>query len=357
MLGRRKDIRDYSKLHEKRLIKQAASKTITAALRRNRQLRVKCNAVLENVETTVHKELRRDSGLSTLMIQNNDIDREQNILTILQTAHATCSKSSDDRNILLTGRAFLFSDVQSDDDPQNSDESSCEDGNVENNICGDIATWAVHDGITHTSLERLLQVLRKSNRFPQLPATANALLGNPENALIKSVEPGYYWHNGLKTCLNKLSEEISSDKTLKTLLLSINIDGLPLFKSSGASLYPILGSIPCSQQIFLIGCYYGHKKPKDFNDFLKDFVDETIDLITSGYNCRGKTYNVKIHKLICDAPAKAAVLNIILHTGYYSCTKCTVKGHNKLNRIYFTNTQATLRSDKDFFDANSSRAS
>lgn len=189
--------------------------------------------------------------------------------------------------------------------------------------------------------------MRKSNRYPQLPAKANALLGNPTNGLIRSVEPGYYWHNGLKTCLEKLSEEICSDETLKTLLLSINIDEIPLFKSSGSSLYPILGSIPCSQ-IFLIGCYHGHKKLQDFNDFLKDFVDETIDLITTGYNCRGKTYNIKIHKLICDAPAKATVLNIMSHTGYYSCTKCIVKGANKLNRIYFTNTQATLRSDRDF---------
>jgi len=61
-----------------------------------------------------------------------------------------------------------------------------------------------------------------------------------------------------------------------------------------------------------------------------------------------KTYNIKIDKLICDAPAKAAVLNIMSHTDYYSCTKCTVKGANKLNRTYFTNTQATLRSDRDF---------
>lgn len=345
MLGLRKDIRDYSKSHERLLIKRAASRTITTALYRNRQVAVKYNA-LEN--ETIHKELFRDSGLSTSIIQSNDNDREQYTLTTLQTTHVTCSKSSEDINFLTTGRAFLFSDIQSDDDPENSEESCSENEDAENDICGDIAVWAVRDGITHASLERLLQLLRKSNRYPQLPAKANALLGNPTNGLFRSVEPGYYWHNGLKTYLEKLSEEISSDETLKTLHLSINIDGVPLFKSSGRCLYPILGSIPCSQQIFLIGCYHGYKKPKDFNDFLKDFVDETIELITTGYNCRGKTYNIKIHKLICDAPAKAAVLNIMSHTGYYSCTKCTVKGANKLNRIYFTNTHATLRSDRDF---------
>ena len=79
-----------------------------------------------------------------------------------------------------------------------------------------------------------------------------------------------------------------------------------------------------------------------------------IDLITTGYNCRGKTYNFKIHKLICDAPAKAAVLNIMSHTGYYrllliSYTKCTVREVNKPNCVYFINAQATLRSDEDFW--------
>lgn len=81
---------------------------------------------------------------------------------------------------------------------------------------------------------------------------------------------------------------------LKILYLSINIDGVPLFKSSGSSLYPTLDSIPCSQQIFLIGCYHGHKNPKDFNDFLKDFVDETIDLITTGYHCRRRRIILKL---------------------------------------------------------------
>ena len=56
MLGNRKDIRDYSKSHEKLLIKRAALKTITVALHRNRQVTTKCNAVSKNVET-VQNEL------------------------------------------------------------------------------------------------------------------------------------------------------------------------------------------------------------------------------------------------------------------------------------------------------------
>jgi len=66
---RRKDIRDYSKSHERLLIKRAASMSITIALCKNRQA-AKYIAVSENVDT-IHKELFRDNGLSNSIIQNN----------------------------------------------------------------------------------------------------------------------------------------------------------------------------------------------------------------------------------------------------------------------------------------------
>lgn len=337
---KRKDIRDYSKGHKRRLIKQAVSKTMTATYKnRQRVNRIKSNRILKNV-SNIHDSF---GNSSPSIVQSEHIDYEQDIST-LQNEQSTFTKLKESTNSFITGNTFLNFE-QSDDDPENSEETYSE---AEDDICHDIALWAVYDGITHTSLERLLQILRKSNRYPYLPAKAKTLFQNPRNGVIRFIEPGHYWHNGLKTCLDKLSEEICSDESLETLLLSINIDGLPLFKSSTNCLYPILDAIPCSKQIFVIGCFHGHKKPTNFNDFLKDFVDETINLITNSYKCQGKTYNIKIHKLICDAPAKAAVLNIMSHTGYYSCTKCTVKGSSILNRVCFTNTEAILRSDRDF---------
>ncbi|XP_036150655.1 uncharacterized protein LOC118648446 isoform X3 [Monomorium pharaonis] len=337
MLRHKKDTRDYTKRHERRLINRIASQTLDTAFDEARKR--PCIAAWNSNEKTVEKDISEDNRSPPFQIQNKLHD-EQNIL------QSTGTKSKKDINCYTT--EHLCMDIQSNDEQKSSEESYSLIKSNDVNICGDIATWAVNNGISHSSLENLLKLLRHPNRFPQLPAKAKTLFGNPINGETRYVEPGYYWHNGLKACLNKLAEENYWDESVETLLLSINIDGLPLFKSSGSCVYPILGSIFCSERIFLIGCYHGYKKPQDFNNFLQDFVDKTKDLITTGYNYQGKTIKIEIYNLICDALAKAAVLNVVSHTGYYSCTKCTVKGNSKLNRVYFTNTQAILRSNRDF---------
>ncbi|CAN7998523.1 unnamed protein product, partial [Ixodes pacificus] len=51
---------------------------------------------------------------------------------------------------------------------------------------------------------------------------------------------------------------------------------------------------------------------------------------------------------ICDAPAKSFILCIKGHTGYYSCTKCTVRGTYINGRVCFPDLTASLRTDADF---------
>lgn len=45
-----------------------------------------------------------------------------------------------------------------------------------------------------------------------------------------------------------------------------------------------------------------------------------------------RVYSVKIYNFICDAPARAFIKCIKIHTGYASCEKCTEYGKyaNKL---------------------------
>jgi len=65
----------------------------------------------------------------------------------------------------------------------------------------------------------------------------------------------------------------------------IGIDGLPLSKSSCSQFWPILGYIRHLQNlVFPIGIYWGHEKPKDSNEFLRDFVNEVNTLMRFGIN-------------------------------------------------------------------------
>ncbi|KYN10216.1 hypothetical protein ALC57_17656 [Trachymyrmex cornetzi] len=60
---------------------------------------------------------------------------------------------------------------------------------------------------------------------------------------------------------------------------------------------------------------------------------------------------IKLHALVCDAPAKSFILGVKNHNGYYSCTKCT-EGKYVNGRVYFPikDTNPFLQTDEDFFN-------
>lgn len=70
----------------------------------------------------------------------------------------------------------------------------------------------------------------------------------------------------------------------------------------------------------VVGIYHGYEKPKDANDLLKDFVNDVVELSTTGIKHNGIMYSIRIKAIICDAPAKAFVTYTVCHTGYSSCS-------------------------------------
>lgn len=196
-----------------------------------------------------------------------------------------------------------------------------------------LTEWSLTNHITHTALSALLQELKSHQCFSKLPMDARTLLNTPLQYIVKTIEPGEYIHFGL---CNGIKESILENKTLTSTIIevAINIDGLPLSKSSTDSFWPILGSIVPYGKVFIIGVYYGKEKPKNVNEFLHDFVSETIELYTNGIEINNSQYLFKIKYFVCDAPAKSYILQCRGHTGYYSCTKCTVEGVFKQNRMF-----------------------
>lgn len=68
------------------------------------------------------------------------------------------------------------------------------------------------------------------------------------------------------------------------LTLNINIDGLPLFRSSNVQVWPILGIIInlFKKEPFVIGIFSGSSKPSSVDEFLSNFVEEMKSLTNSG---------------------------------------------------------------------------
>lgn len=211
------------------------------------------------------------------------------------------------------------------------------------NLQHDLAIWAVEHQITHIALRALLQTLKKYSSIPIL-LDARSLLKTPRQQEIRTVAPGLYYHFGLSHSIRKILTSVKDN--INCVKIAMNIDGLPLSKSSQQQLWPILGSVV--PYIFIIGIYHGNEKPADVNEFLQDFVNEAKEICANGFYVNDQNIPCRIAALICDAPAKSFVLSIKEHAGYSSCTKCVTEGEYVGNRLCFPQMDAPLRTDDDF---------
>lgn len=175
--------------------------------------------------------------------------------------------------------------------------------------------WALRNKITDQALRELLHLLKIDEVDRKiLPKDARTLLKKTNKKIeTVSLSGGQYWHYGIDEILEAIKKakiEIPS-----FLELSINIDGIPVCKSSGKQFWPILMNIKgVIKRPVAVGIFYGTKKPSNL-DFLNDFVNEV-----------NAACNIFIHKFVVDVPAAALIKCTKGHTGYYSCGSCTIKG-------------------------------
>ncbi|KYN05020.1 hypothetical protein ALC62_04089 [Cyphomyrmex costatus] len=216
-----------------------------------------------------------------------------------------------------------------------------------------LAQWAITENINLSSMGKLLEVLRLlpslKNNLPKDPRT---LLKTPRSLCVKQLSSGLYYYFGIESTLNKLViKHRINIHTNQDVDLAVNIDGLPISKSTNSVFWPILCSIKSMPllkgKVFLVALFHSHQKP-DPHEFLSDFINECIQLSISGIKLDSIYYNFKVSMLICDTPAKSLVLATKGHSGYYSCPKCTIAGDMYNNVICFIETDCTKRTDTSF---------
>lgn len=77
---------------------------------------------------------------------------------------------------------------------------------------------------------------------------------------------------------------------------------------------------------------------------MEKFVNDAINVVNNGIIVNNKNLTVKIHSIICDAPAVIYKMS----KGYYSCTKCTIQDRFA-SKLYFPNIEnLNLRKDTQF---------
>jgi len=212
----------------------------------------------------------------------------------------------------------------------------------------DLQSWATTHKVTHASLRDLLSILGKYHT--SLPKDPRTLLRTANECKIVEVEGGSYYHFGLAASLLK-AVDASSVHDIESVSVQFNIDGLPLFKSTNAQLWPILCRLirPVETAPFVVGLYSGNKKPGNVHTYLQFFREELENLLTNGVKCPNsdRTVLVYVSCFICDTPARAFVKQTKGHSGYYGCDRCCQKGR-WVEKVTFPAVDAELRTDLQF---------
>ncbi|KAJ8683083.1 hypothetical protein QAD02_018875 [Eretmocerus hayati] len=211
-----------------------------------------------------------------------------------------------------------------------------------------LTPWAIENNISHAAMSKLLHGIRSKIAEVSLPLDPRTLFQTKRRTVVESLGNGHYCHFGLAQCVLKIiKERIRRGIEDKNIGLRISIDGAPLGASSEKNLWPILCSDNIINDVFIIGVYAGESKPKDANEFLRQFVDETVELEEDGIIFNDSEYTVVIDALVCDTPAKAFILKVKGHMGFFSCTKCEIEGEH-IDSVCFPGPEATPRTDEKF---------
>jgi hypothetical protein len=87
--------------------------------------------------------------------------------------------------------------------------------------------------------------------------------------------------------------------------MMVNIDGLPISKSSTSQFWPIIGltTNDSRSRPFPIGLFHGLSKPKNVNDILKDFVIDYQKCPENGVQIHDLRISISLACFVCDAAA------------------------------------------------------
>lgn len=205
-----------------------------------------------------------------------------------------------------------------------SDSSS---SGEEGNIASDLVSWITKHQIKHNAADDLLKLLKKHGN-DTLPLSTRTLLRTDRNVQTEKKSGMSYLYLGLEESLLRNFEKypIETKQSTVNIDISLNVDGLPLFKSSNTCMWPVLCAIMNDPvTVFPVALTCGKSKPCDL-DFLNDTIRDLSHILQHGIQYEESTIRVTLKSIVCDAPAKAMIKATKQYSGYYGCDRCTQKG-------------------------------
>ena len=178
-------------------------------------------------------------------------------------------------------------------------ESDDSDDDFESDLRADLIEWVNGYQIKHNAVDSLLKILKKSGH-DQLPGSTRSLIKTARYVPLAEKSGMQYIYFPVKEELMRqfLRYPTMTKESVTALEISLNIDGLPLFKSSNKTLWPLLCGIMNIEPtvIFPVALTYGSSKPTDLL-FLQDTVDDLNYLLKHGLNVDGKVIPVSLRSM------------------------------------------------------------
>lgn len=183
---------------------------------------------------------------------------------------------------------------------------------------------AYSNNATQQTIEQIMNLIRP--KYPFLPLSARTLLGTPKKREIIQLDTGKMVYFGVEAALvRKLQFETNSvSQEVTNISIDLNIDGLPLFKSSKTEFWPILAKSTSlnDKSPFAVAIFCGTGKPQPLDLYLENLIDEIMTLKERGFMYNNQCYRVEIRCVSCDAPARALLKSISSHTSFHGCERC-----------------------------------
>lgn len=232
----------------------------------------------------------------------------------------------------------------------------CSDSNENMNMkvddVEDLRKWAASSNTPLEKLDELLAILRR-NAFPDIPKCAKTFLctTSAQYKIELFDDSGEFVYFGISVNLKRFI--ISSLHPNGIIELLINVDGIPLFRSSSKQFWPLLCQIFCKSSFykpFPVAVYCGDKKPSNINKYLEQFVSELNDIQRNGLLVNGKNFCVRVKAFICDRPARSVIKCVKNHGGFYACERCLVKGVRVEGRTVYPEVECESRTHQSFVD-------
>lgn len=139
---------------------------------------------------------------------------------------------------------------------------------VKGHLLSEDLVTSVHENVPQKTFSSLLKILK--NHHIDIPVTdARSILKTPRNifAAIKKMDQGFYYLFSFLLCLKTLIEKSKTYIPNNVLSVNVNVDGLPIAKSSSNQLWPIMINLSNRNKVEIVGLYQGLEKPKSSNVF------------------------------------------------------------------------------------------